>query len=151
MQSPHDEDDETETAMLDHTPPTWHVMERMDVTYDAATSALGTSVPISMIEAATDGRFVIESVQHARPGSVQGFVGRLRCGALPWQQVPVELAVEPWSHRDSAVTLRPTGRPPRAGADRYFGSALTVLGAVRTELLASSVPEIEVPELRKAS
>jgi|SRR5262245_12280254 len=137
--------------MIDHTPPSWFVMERMDVTYDAATSALGTTLPIRALEAATDGRFVVASVQHARPGAVQGFVGRLRCGALPWLRVPVELAVEPWSQDESAVTLRPTGRPPRAGADRYFDSAVTVLGAVRSELLASTVREVELPELRKAS
>ena len=137
--------------MLHHTFPSWCVMQRMDVTYEAATSALGASVPSSTIEAATEGRFVIESVQHARPGSVQGLVGRLRCGALPWHQVPAELAVEPWSRRESAVTLRPTGRPPRAGADRYFDHALAVLEAVRSELLASRVPDVEAPELRKAS
>ena len=137
--------------MLDHTPTSWHVMERMDVNYDVATSALGTSVPVSAIEAATDGRFVVESVQHARPGAVQGFLGRLRCGPMPWQRVPVELAVEPWSSRESAVTLRPTGRPPRAGADRYFESARTALGTVRAELLASRKVAVEVPELRKAS
>jgi hypothetical protein len=139
--------------MLDYTPPTWHVMQRMNVTYDAATSALGTSVPVSTIEAATEGRFVVESVQHALPGAVQGFVGRLRCGALPWQQVPGELAVEPWSYRESAVTLRPSGRPPRARAERYFGTALSVVGAVRGELLASGARDAvrQVEELRKAS
>jgi hypothetical protein len=139
--------------MPDHTPASWYVMERMAVPYDAATSALGSIVPVSSIETATDGRFVVESVRHARPGAVQGFVGRLRFGTLPWQTVPVEIDIEPWSRRESVVALRPAARPPRLGADRYFETSLSVLGALRDELLASSAalsaPHVE--ELRKAS
>ena len=141
--------------MPDHTTPTsWYVMQRLAVPYDAATSALGSIVPVSSIEAATDGRIVVDSVRHARPGAVQGFVGQLRCGKLPWQSVPVEVGVEPWSHRESVVALRPAARPPRLGAQRYFESSLSVLGTLRDELLAStsttpSAPHVE--DLRKAS
>jgi hypothetical protein len=140
--------------MPDHTPTSWYVMQRLAVPYDAATSALGSIVPVSSIETATDGRLVVDSVRHARPGAVQGFVGRMRCGTLPWQTVPVEIGVEPWSRRESVVALRPTARPPRLGAERYFESSLSVLGALRDELLASTdiaPPAPHVEELRKAS
>jgi hypothetical protein len=145
--------------MLDHSTPTsWYVMERMTVPYETATSALGSLVPVSSIERATDGRFAVDAVQHARPGAVRGFLGRLRCGSLPWQTVAVEVAVEPWSHQESVVALRPLGRPPRAGGDRYFAAALTVLDTLRAELLSGThagpapvVVVADVEDLPKAS
>ncbi len=143
--------------MADHTPTTWYVMERMELPYDAATSALGSIVPVSSIETATEGRLVVDAVRHARPGAVQGFVGRLRCGSMPWQTVTVEVGVEPWSHGESVVAVRPVVRPPRTGADRYFERSRTVLDALRSRLLESSPTSAAVPptvameELRKAS
>jgi hypothetical protein len=145
--------------VVEHTPTswptTWYVMQRIAVPYEAATSALGSRVPVSTIEMATDGHLVVEAVRHARPGAVEGFNARLRYGALPWQTLSVEVSVEPWSHSESVVALRPTARPPRTNADRYFTSSLTVLDALRDELLASmpapSRPTASVEALREAS
>jgi hypothetical protein len=136
--------------MPDHPPTSWYVMERMPLPYDDATTALGTVVPVSSIEATIGGLLVVDSVRHARPGAVGGVDGRLRCGVLPWQSVPVEVAVEPWSRDDSVVALRPAARPPRTGVARYFESSRSVLAVLRDALVASAprVPEIRPSQIR---
>jgi hypothetical protein len=109
-------------------PPTWHVSRRIPASLPEATRALGDALRVDPLLLSLGPGFTIDRVAHLRLGEVQRFSGRLQLGLAGTTRIEVE--IEPWSHRESALSVRPRRRAPRARAARYFAHARQLLVAL---------------------
>jgi hypothetical protein len=127
----------------------WHVSRRIPARYVDAVQALGDALRADPLLLSLGPDVVVGGVRYLRPGEARGFTARLRLGPVHGA-TRVEVQVEPWSHGESALGLRPTRRAPRARADRYFVRALALLADLEQCVLDRvSVPEQR--EVRRAS
>jgi hypothetical protein len=129
--------------------PTWYVGRRIGMTYEDATHALGDLLRRGDTFAGAQAAVTVDTVQHARPGDARGFRGRLRVRGLGRVRISVE--IEPWSRAESALGLRPVGRPPRLRADRYFDAAVALLARLESGLRERVPGSSERSEIRRAS
>ena len=128
----------------------WHVSRRVPVAPADATRALGEAIRAGALTQAMGSALAVEGVCHVRTGEVRGLVGRLRLGRR-FRSARVEIEVEPWSHSESALGLRPVRRPPRVQSDRYFASAVALLAALEACLLEHVAIGPEMLEMKRAS
>jgi hypothetical protein len=129
-------------------PPAWCVSRRILASHPEAMRALGDALRADPLLLSVGPGFAIDHVEHLRLGEVQRFTGRLRLGLAGTTRIEVE--IEPWSHRESALSVRPRRRAPRARAARYFAHArqlLVALDGCITERIVTPAPF----EVRRAS
>jgi hypothetical protein len=128
---------------------TWYVWRRIPLRHDETTRALGALLRSGSSPGVAATGVAVERLHHARPGDARGFVGRLPLGRI-FGAPRVEVEVEPWSHTESTIAVRPLDRAPRLRASRYFERAFAVLDRLEALLLARAV-EPTTTEMRRAS
>jgi hypothetical protein len=129
--------------------PGWHVSRRIPAPYADAVQALGDALRTDPLLLSLGPDVVVSGVRYLRPGEARGFTGRLRLGSVHGA-TRIEVQVEEWSERESALGLRPIRRAPRVRADRYFARAVALLA----DLERCVVDRVSTPdqrEIRRAS
>jgi hypothetical protein len=129
-------------------PPGWYLSRRIPVSRPEAMRALCDALRADPLLLSMGPDVTMDRVEHLRLGETRGFTGRLRLGLLGTTRIEVE--VEPWSHTESVLAVRPLRRAPRARASRYFAHALGLLAGLETLLLERIVTPVPM-EARRAS
>jgi hypothetical protein len=129
-------------------PPGWYVYRRIPASHTEAMRALCDALRADPLLLSMGPDFAIDRVEHLRLGEARRFTGRLRLGLAGTTRIEVE--VEPWSHTESALAVRPLRRAPRARANRYFAHALALLGDLETCIVERIVTPAPL-EVRRAS
>ena len=139
--------------MNEPNPITWYVSRRVELPLDVATTALDRFLaehgrqsdrPTVRLGAAA-ATMAITPV----PGPTRRRHASLRLDR--WSPpVAVELELEPWSSRRSALGIRPRRRPPTRRARQYWSTAAAVLEWLGAELVAVA-PVVPSTHARRVS